>query len=513
MTPMLKTDHDSSLAQHPKAVWPNPWRWMLIALAATGAAFIWTRMPGKTQEQLDIVHLGLLLFGLLAAGVAVWMRCACPRTIGLDSLASAARGRVLVLLAFVHGAVALAVGIWVVMKLGSAGSEYPGDVGGTLLLFLLTVPWCTWSAYHLTQRASTKTPLGERFETAVLVTQAGLAALMASWALFWGPGPKYQYAWDSLRLFLSVLAAVAFMAAPLVAASSPIRRLGVSVLILVHFAAITSAVLSNPPGPWVAMQAQHWIFRPYLAFMYLNNAYRFYSPEPGPANQLWFRIEYKQGDTTLSRWMKLPDIDDEGGNSYETSVQYIRRLAMTDSVSRALPMPWTIPNSRGEMQLAEFVEARQQQMPNPLEKPLGFKKPAKSLDVPMHPTMMINYQRPTPEGLEILSSFARFVLRQPHPKYPDAAPATVKIYRVQHLILAAESYAHGADPHDWVNYLPYYMGMYNPEGALLDSKDPFLYWLLPILREDTRDPGSRLNCYIFKHAGDDEWQFKSRPSW
>ena len=42
-------------------------------------------------------------------------------------------------------------------------------------------------------------------------------------------------------------------------------------------------------------------------------------------------------------------------------------------------------------------------------------------------------------------------------------------------------------------------------APLLDKgKDPFLFWLLSILPEDVRDPESRWNCYIFKHAGDDD---------
>src|SRR5262249_14262767 len=157
-------------------------------------------------------------------------------------------------------------------------------------------------------------------------TQAGLACLLASWALYWGPEEERRELWDSLRLFLAVVGAFILLAAPLVAASTPVRRLGVSVLIVLHLAGVATVVIGSPPGPWAAAQLQHWVFRPYLDFMYLNNAYRFYAPEPGPASQVWFRVEYQHGNQTLTRWVKLPEMDDRGHHRYPMSLQYTRRL-------------------------------------------------------------------------------------------------------------------------------------------------------------------------------------------
>jgi len=36
----------------------------------------------------------------------------------------------------------------------------------------------------------------------------------------------------------------------------------------------------------------------------------------------------------------------------------------------------------------------------------------------------------------------------------------------------------------------------------MDPQDPFLYWVLPIVRQKEDDPKSPLLCYVFKHAGD-----------
>ena len=111
----------------------------------------------------------------------------------------------------------------------------------------------------------------------------------------------------------------------------------------------------------------------------------------------------------------------------------------------------------------------------------------------------------------LLASFARYLLRRPHPDHPDAKPVAVKIYRVQHQILPAAAMAVGADPRDWIYYFPYYVGKFDTEGKLLDPEDPFLYWLLPMVRENAIDPQSRLKCYVFLHAGDETQWIRDMP--
>jgi hypothetical protein len=485
---------------------------MLVAYAATGSAYAWARLAGADRVPLDLAQVSLLLVGLLAAGIGIWIRCAGAPAAGVNDLSPAPRRRALYALAAIHGALAVAVSVWVVLKLGS-GRDLPGDLAGTILLWLLAAPWCAYSAYQLANHTGSATQLNDRLETAVLVTEAGIVSFLASWALYWGP--DFIELWDSLRLFLAVAAAFAFLAAALIAASTPIRRLAVSTLILIHFAAILSAVLSAAPGPWIMAQAQVRMFGPYLDFMYLNNAYRFYAPEPGPASQLWFRIEYKKGDQILARWTKLPEMDDKGRPNYPITIQYTRRLALTENVARTFPVPWTVLNQKGEMEVAPFVKLRDAQTPDPMDKgKLVFKPVENSLEIPMHPEMQqMNYQHPTPEGMLLLSSYARCLLRQPHPNDADAKPLAVRIYRVQHRILPAEALANGADPRDWIFFLPYYMGKYDTEGRLLDPQDPFLFWLLPILRENPGDPHSRLKCYFLKHAKEADWIRETPPRW
>jgi hypothetical protein len=41
--------------------------------------------------------------------------------------------------------------------------------------------------------------------------------------------------------------------------------------------------------------------------------------------------------------------------------------------------------------------------------------------------------------------------------------------------------AAGKDPYLPTRYLPYFQGEFDPEGNLLDPKDPFLYWYVPMV--------------------------------
>ena len=204
---MLKTDRDSSLAPQRQTAWHQ-------SLGA-GCLPLWPRPgPGLFGRGCWAIRMSCWTLSGSACSCLAWRR---PEFQQVDAVQSTQHrpeqpGQChsgpssdgVGLYAWCGGG--LAVSVWVVMKLGSRGWRISGRPRRHVAFVLLTVPWCTWSAYHLTQRASTSTPLGERFETAVLVTQAGLASLPASWgALFRGPGPEHQYAWDSLRLFLSVL--------------------------------------------------------------------------------------------------------------------------------------------------------------------------------------------------------------------------------------------------------------------------------------------------------------------
>ena len=82
----------------------------------------------------------------------------------------------------------------------------------------------------------------------------------------------------------------------------------------------------------------------------------------------------------------------------------------------------------------------------------------------------------------------------------------MKIYRVVHVIAPVGPFVNlGIEARDPEFYRPYYMGQYDAKGNLVDTDDPFLYWLLPIVRDNIQDPNSAIRNYAMRHAGDPAW--------
>jgi hypothetical protein len=239
----------------------------------------------------------------------------------------------------------------------------------------------------------------------------------------------------------------------------------VSLLIVLHFGGILTAVTTVPPTPWLTTVLWTRFYRPYLEFMYLNNAYHFYAPEPGPATLAWFYIRYDDGS---ARWFEIPRRD-----AHAFTLQFQRRLSLGESINQLLP-----PSSLD-------LEIRRRRLT------------AGRLDsIPLHPSFPENLQHrePTPYSKRMLQAYARHVARaKPHPSDPGRKVVGVKIYRVVHRILDPLEMAQGADPAAEPLYFPYYQGEFDAEGRLKDSRDPYLYWLIPILKDekatDDRAPG------------------------
>jgi hypothetical protein len=259
--------------------------------------------------------------------------------------------------------------------------------------------------------------------------------------------------WDSGRLLIMFLTVVAGLAAVLMLMPSVIRRVTVSLIIVFHFGGILTAVTSVPPQPWLSLLAWVYVYRPYLEFMYLNNAYHFYAPQPGPATFVWFYVRYEDGS---GKWVKIPRRED-----HPLALEYQRRLSLTESVNQLAQVPIS----------EELLQARRM---------------AGNINgIPMYPGTDPYLQRREPNiySKRMLETYARYVARStPHPTDPDKKVKSVKIYRGFHDIPGARSIASGDDPDAAFQYYPYYQGEFDPEGHLLNPRDPYLYWLIPILR-------------------------------
>jgi hypothetical protein len=302
--------------------------------------------------------------------------------------------------------------------------------------------------------------------------------------------------WDSFRLLFLVLAAFSAAAAGLLAAPAKYRLPVFSAVVVFHFVGIFFATTTPPATPWVTEQAYVRVYNPYLQFLYLRNAYHFYSPQPGPASLLVFQLttyelrpkvgsDGKPGMETLAdiralesderakriqktQWIVLPrrpaDVKDPLGLSY------YRYLALTEQVARATPAL-----------RANTFEAKEMRQRRELV----------SLAIPPHPSdpLDIQYQLLQPEVARyVVPSYASHVIIENTPDKDVAARTTVKMYRVQHNTLPIEEFYNwrksdgvGTPPYHPTTYRPYFLGEFDARGNMVNPQDPMLYWLVPII--------------------------------
>jgi hypothetical protein len=281
----------------------------------------------------------------------------------------------------------------------------------------------------------------------------GLAFLVALAANFAVPA-----GWDSARLVVWVLTWLAGVAALVMLLSPPLRRLVVSAVLLFHFGGILSAVTSPPPQPYLTAQMWTRVFRPYLQFLYLNNAYHFYSPEPGPANQMWFLITYKDG--TPAEWYDMPHRPDDIKDPL--AISYYRRLALTEQTNQLLPPNAATPP--GTRFLARGVNGE---------------------EIKGHPDLplVLQYRPPVDQTrYYVIPSYVRHVARRFTGGHPERI-ATIRMYRVEHRILGPNELVQKISPYDPTRYSPYYLGEFDADGHIKNAEDPLLYWVVPIIRE------------------------------
>jgi hypothetical protein len=296
--------------------------------------------------------------------------------------------------------------------------------------------------------------------------------------------------WDSFHQFFRVLSGVAAAGAAVCAASFPVRVAVGSLAILFHFTGIFLSSTSPPPRPWMNEQLYTRVFNPYLQFIYMRNAYQFYSPEPGPASLLAFLLKTETGIDPATgkkkydtRWIVIPrrpaDVKDPLGLSY------YRRLSLTEQVARG-NLGLTIPTDQFEK--SEVMQRRTLQA----VQGSGVVIPLTTLDPTdrfYHPDpITIQYQIPNPDVTRfVLPSYASHVILENTANKEEAAKTTVKIYRIEHRTMLAEDFRRktpaGAypDPYYPPTYRPYFLGEFNARGDLIDPQEYLLYWLVPIL--------------------------------
>ena len=317
--------------------------------------------------------------------------------------------------------------------------------------------------------------------------------------------------WDSARLVCGVFSGVSLLAALLVVVSPLWRYVVASALMLFHFAGILSAVTSPHPTPWLSQQAWVRVFRPYLQFSYMNNAYQFYSPDPGPASEAWICFEFQTRDAVandgpakpqaVKRWTKFPRRPQHWRDPLGQT--YFRRLAMTEQM-----VSWGVQSNISQREQSQ-VFSRRQQVPN----------------IPLHPDLLATQQhRPPSDAVRrvLIPSYARFLAHEYDNVLPGMELKSMKIYRAQHTLVSPERLinerpAYRLSPYDPTTYHVIYLGEYDRDGNLVNSLDPMIYWVIPIVRKPGifPEPPPRMDelsdedyqryydDYVSQHAGKD----------
>ena len=361
-------------------------------------------------------------------------------------------------------------------------------------------------------------------------------------------GFGFPVSWDSFRLVAFIFAALALFGSLLVALPMAWRMGVISALTLFHFSGIFVAVTSPPSAPFLTNQIWAVAYRPYLQFAYLNNAYHFYSPQPGPASEVWFCIKYESlvNDPVQMEVLELdsngavvrnpkgqaiysPMFDANGDLAGEPVYDANGTFIFKEETVAGLPLKrplkdlddkyiyirsssWVkLPRRERDfkdplgqayyrrLSLTEYASHSTAITEFPL-KVLGELQTMRNTqaNIPINLAefnLSLQCRIPNPEVAQfIIPNYVRQIAEKN--RRAERPIASIMVYCATHAILGPE-YLVGKQPggrgqpvgfYDPRGYLPYYLGEFNAKGDLLAQSDPMLYWLVPIIRNpDAKD--------------------------
>ncbi|QEL13735.1 hypothetical protein [Limnoglobus roseus] len=312
------------------------------------------------------------------------------------------------------------------------------------------------------------------------------AAFLASFGL-----PEH---WDSARMLARVTVYAALTGALLAWAPVKFRYAAVSLAVVYHFFGIFLATTWPDPTPWFTQQVGTRVYLPYIQFMYLKNAYHFYSPEPGSASHLFCLVVYDATDPQTgkpeAKWVTMPSREHNWKDPMGLS--YFRRLSLTEQASGSMPQlnpqsdEWRDINARRRA-------VAQGAQPNVAEIPLA------PLDTDPNQYRMPRYDI----SRYLLPSYAAHLMHAY--STPEKKVASVKIYRLDHPIPNLYQFSQeNWNPHHPIGFKPFYLGEFVPTGdgdaVLKDKQDPMLYWMTPILPKLRDAKGREYEDFMSKHA-------------
>ena len=387
-------------------------------------------------------------------------------------------------------------------------------MGPMLIAWLLVVPLTIASL-----RTMWRAPVAGSLETGLmLVIACGTVVVV---------GRSLPAEADTLRFFFAVLALVIAFAVSLVTATLGIRYAVLSVVATLHFLAIITATLSSPPTPWLALQVWHRLAHPYLEFMYLNNAYHFYAPEPGATTHFWMCVYYDTGNTEEFNgqkipkldpvWVKIPDVDAQGRARYPIGLEYQRMLSLTENITNpdvSPPLFYDL-DAKGQILPGAILKSRLINSTTGSQWREGAvmvgRDPSETTaqtEIPLVPGAApeTQYQKPAPASLQLMQSYIRFAGRRKHPQHPEWPAIQVRAYRAVHAIPNWYYFVNGADPNDPITFRVVFNGQLQPEtGNFVSPTEPLRNWVLPTMRARGDHPTSPVFCWYRLHAGERDY--------
>lgn len=212
-------------------------------------------------------------------------------------------------------------------------------------------------------------------------------------------------------------------------------KLLVSLIVLFHLSAILSHVIAGG-GPFVMRQLSS-LYRPYLKTMWLDNAYRFYAPDPGPTEVFWYKLHYQDGTT---RWTQVPRRED-----FYLRMPFQRHMSIALLGSMMVEQE-PVPPTDNAASVASVLVNNQTAMRTVL----------------------------TPMGQIFLRSYARHIasVEKEHPA-SHSPLAYMDCYLVKYLIRSPLEMRFNLDMYDPRMLRIQYVAAFTPDGLIANHKDGF----------------------------------------
>jgi hypothetical protein len=225
---------------------------------------------------------------------------------------------------------------------------------------------------------------------------------------------------------------------PQAACGGPSRtiKLIISLVILFHCSAILFNVLAGG-GPFVMREVAGY-YRPYLVFFWLTNGYRFYAPDPGPTDVVWYHVHFEDGTVA---WKVVPRRED-----YYLRMPFQRHMSI--SMLAMMTTRWVETPATEDAAAGASIMARSRGTPREVL---------------------------SPAGEVYFRSYARFVARAlPSSPVSGSPIAAIDIFRVHYGIRTPSQVRMHYDMYDPRLLDISQVGTYAPDGAVVSDQHGFL---------------------------------------